>query len=286
MTTLEQLLPQLTLDEKVALLAGRDLWHSIPVPRLGIPVLKVSDGPNGVRGAYRDNRPPSICLPVGIALGATWNTALVEDAGRLLAGEAKRKNAHILLSPTVNIHRTPIAGRNFECFAEDPYLSGTIAAAYINGLQRSGVGACIKHFVCNDQEHERMSISAEVTERPLHEIYLEPFRLAMRLANPWSLMSGYNRDVQLTKGPLFHGVAVTLDPGEDLDVVQGALAQGLPHLDGWGTLQTSGAAHPVYPGLPARGHRAVARWWVRGEGRLVVRYTAGRGGMGELEAEI
>ncbi|MCA9989717.1 MAG: glycoside hydrolase family 3 C-terminal domain-containing protein [Anaerolineales bacterium] len=193
MTTLEQLLPQLTLDEKVALLAGRDLWHSIPVPRLGIPVLKVSDGPNGVRGAYRDNRPPSICLPVGIALGATWNTALVEDAGRLLAGEAKRKNAHILLGPTVNIHRTPIAGRNFECFAEDPYLSGTIAAAYINGLQRSGVGACIKHFVCNDQEHERMSISAEVTERPLHEIYLEPFRLAMRLANPWSLMSGYNR---------------------------------------------------------------------------------------------
>lgn len=136
---------------------------------------------------------PSICLPVGIALGATWNTALVEDAGRLLAGEAKRKNAHILLGPTVNIHRTPIAGRNFECFAEDPYLSGTIAAAYINGLQRSGVGACIKHFVCNDQEHERMSISAEVTERPLHEIYLEPFRLAMRLANPWSLMSGYNR---------------------------------------------------------------------------------------------
>ena len=193
MTDIEQLIAALTLEEKIALLAGKDTWHSVPVERLGIPAIKVSDGPNGVRGAWRDNNPPSICIPVGIALGATWNPALVEQATGLLANEVKRKGAHILLAPTVNIHRTPIAGRNFECFAEDPYLSGQMAIAYINGLQRNGVGACIKHFVANDQEFERTSISAEVAERPLHEIYLEPFRLAVRDAQPWSVMSSYNR---------------------------------------------------------------------------------------------
>ena len=193
MIDIEKLLTELTIKEKISLLAGKDTWHSVPIDRLGVPAIKVSDGPNGVRGAWRDNTPPSICIPVGIALGATWNPALVEKATGLLAAEVKRKGAHILLAPTVNIHRTPIAGRNFECFAEDPYLSGQMAIAYINGLQRNGVGACIKHFVCNDQEFERNSISAEVAQRPLHEIYLEPFRLAVREAKPWSIMSSYNR---------------------------------------------------------------------------------------------
>jgi beta-glucosidase len=193
MIDIETLISELTTDEKIALLAGKDTWHSVPIPRLGIPVIKVSDGPNGVRGAWRDNNPPSICIPVGIALGATWNPALVEKASGLLATEMKRKGAHVLLAPTVNIHRTPIAGRNFECFSEDPYLSGQMAIAYINGLQRSGMGACIKHFVCNDQEFERTSISAEVGERLLHEIYLEPFRLAIQAASPWTIMSSYNK---------------------------------------------------------------------------------------------
>ena len=193
MVDIEKLLSELTTAEKISMLAGADTWHSVSVDRLDIPVIKVTDGPNGVRGAWRDNNPPSICIPVGIALGATWNPELVEKATSLLAGEVKRKGAHILLAPTVNIHRTPIAGRNFECFAEDPYLSGQMAIAYINGLQKNGVGACIKHFVCNDQEFERNSISAEVTERPLHEIYLEPFRRAIRDAKPWSIMSAYNR---------------------------------------------------------------------------------------------
>lgn len=193
MTNIEQLISEMTTGEKIALLAGRDTWHTVAIPRLDIPAIKTSDGPNGVRGAWRDNTPPSITIPIGMALGATWNPALVEQATGLLAAEMKRKGAHILLAPTVNIHRTPIAGRNFECFSEDPYLSGQMAIAYINGLQRSGIGACIKHFVANDQEFERTTISSEVAERPLHEIYLEPFRLAIRDAKPWAIMSSYNR---------------------------------------------------------------------------------------------
>ena len=137
--------------------------------------------------------PTSALFPVGMALGATWNPALVEKMGAALAEEVKAKGAHILLAPTVNIHRTPIAGRNFECYAEDPYLSGKMATAYIRGIQDNGAGACIKHFVCNDQEFERMSISSKVEERPLREIYLEPFRLAVRDAKPWAVMSSYNK---------------------------------------------------------------------------------------------
>ncbi|NHZ72146.1 MAG: beta-glucosidase [Aquificales bacterium] len=126
-------------------------------------------------------------------MGATWNPELIGQVGAALAEETKAKGAHVLLAPTVNIHRTPNAGRNFECYSEDPFLSGTLASAYINGLQENGVAACIKHFVANDQEFERFSISSEVTERPLHEIYLEPFRIALENANPWSIMSAYNR---------------------------------------------------------------------------------------------
>ena len=193
MVNIEELIKQMTVDEKISMLAGADLWHTVPVPRLGIPQIKVTDGPNGARGAWGNLGPKSDLTPVGIALGATWNLELVEKVGAILAEEVKAKGAHILLGPTVNIHRTPIAGRNFECFSEDPFLSGKTATAYIRGLQNKGAGACIKHFVCNDQEFERRTISAKVEERPLHEIYLEPFRLATRDAKPWAVMSSYNR---------------------------------------------------------------------------------------------
>ena len=192
-TKIDTLLQQLTLAEKASLLAGGDMWHTVPVPRLGIPALQVSDGPNGVRGADDNLGERSVCFPCGSALGATWNRELVTRVGQALAVQALAKGARVLLAPTVNMPRTPLAGRNFECFAEDPFLSGVIAAAYIDGLQRSGVAACIKHFVANDQETERFSISSEVAPRPLHEIYLEPFRIAIERANPWSLMSAYNR---------------------------------------------------------------------------------------------
>jgi beta-glucosidase len=190
---IEQLIAQMTFEEKVSLLAGADMWHTVPIERLGIPAIKVTDGPNGARGAAGSTGPTSACTPCGAALGATWNTALVEEVGKLLAEEVKAKGAHILLAPTVNIHRAPNAGRNFECYSEDPFHSGAMATAYIDGLQKNGAGACIKHYIANDQEFERNSISSEVAERPLHEIYLEPFRIAIEKAKPWAVMSAYNR---------------------------------------------------------------------------------------------
>ncbi len=193
MSRADDLVKQMTLSEKISMLAGADLWHTVSIKRLGIPSIAVTDGPNGARGALGNMGPSSALFPVGMALGATWNTALIEKVGAALAAEVKAKGAHILLAPTVNIHRTPIAGRNFECYAEDPYLSGKMAGAYIRGMQNNGAGACIKHFVCNDQENERMSISSKVEERPLREIYLEPFRLAIRDAKPWAVMSSYNK---------------------------------------------------------------------------------------------
>ncbi|HEU0291490.1 MAG TPA: glycoside hydrolase family 3 C-terminal domain-containing protein [Anaerolineales bacterium] len=193
MSHIDDLVSQMTLDEKISMLAGTGLWYSTAVPRLGIPSFRMADGPNGVRGIWSEMSPTAAATPVGTALGATWNPQLVEKIGNVLGEELKDKSGHILLGPTVNIHRTPIAGRNFECFAEDPYLSGMIASAYIKGIQDKGVGACIKHFVANDQEYERTTISSEVDERTLREIYLEPFRIAIRNSNPWAVMSSYNR---------------------------------------------------------------------------------------------
>jgi beta-glucosidase len=190
---INQMISKMTLEEKVSLLAGADSWRTPPIERLGIPVLKVSDGPNGVRGDRENPALTSACFPCGTALAATWNLELVEKIGEALGEELETKAAHVLLAPTVNIHRSPISGRNFECHSEDPFLSGFMATAYIRGVQSKGVGACIKHFVCNDQEFERKSISSEVDERTLHEIYLTPFRIAIQLAQPWALMTAYNR---------------------------------------------------------------------------------------------
>src|SRR5688500_28533 len=123
---IEALITQLTLEETASLLAGADMWRSVAIERLGIPAIQVTDGPNGARGADDNLGPTSVCFPVGMAMGATWNPALIEQVGETLAREARAKGASVLLAPTVNIHRTPLAGRNFECYAEDPYLSGTI----------------------------------------------------------------------------------------------------------------------------------------------------------------
>jgi beta-glucosidase len=190
---IEQTLSEMTLQEKISLLAGADLWHTVSIERLRIPMMKVTDGPNGARGALGSSAPPSLSVPVGVALAATWNTTLVERVGEALGDEVKIKGAQILLAPTVNIQRSPLGGRHFECYSEDPYLTGQMATAYIHGLQSRGVGACIKHFVCNDSEFERMSISSQVSERVLREIYLQPFHAAIRQAKPWAVMSAYNK---------------------------------------------------------------------------------------------
>jgi beta-glucosidase len=189
---IQDLISQMTLAEKVSMTSGSGMWYSTGVERLGIPRLKVTDGPNGARGESREGA-TSACFPCGTALAATWNTQLVHAVGAEIGNETKSKGAHILLGPTVNIHRTPLAGRNFECYSEDPFLSARVAAAFISGVNSRGVGTSVKHFVCNDSEFERMTISSEVGERALREIYLPPFEAAVREAGTWSIMSAYNR---------------------------------------------------------------------------------------------
>jgi beta-glucosidase len=194
MRNLEDLPGQMTLQEKVSMLAGSDMWHTTPVARLGIPAVKVSDGPNGVRGGGGfSGSVKAACFPAGIALASTWNTDLVERIGQALGQEASSKGASVLLAPTVNIHRSPLNGRNFECYSEDPYLSGRMAVAYVKGVQSQGVGATLKHYVCNDSEYQRNSISSEVGERALREIYLAPFQTAIQEAKPWAVMASYNK---------------------------------------------------------------------------------------------
>ncbi len=187
------LVSRLALAEKVALLAGTDWWHTAAVERLGIPALKMSDGPAGVRGAHVSGGPPSASFPCGTALGATWDVELIGRVGTALAAELRSKGAQLILGPTVNLHRTPLAGRNFECFSEDPLLTARLAVAYIEAVQAEGVGATVKHFVANDSEFERMSISSEVPERALRELYLLPFEAAVCEAGSWAIMSGYNK---------------------------------------------------------------------------------------------
>src|SRR3989454_6027769 len=193
MRDVEDLLRQMTLQEKVAMLAGTKTWYTVPVERLGIPSLKMSDGPNGARGAGGlTGGVKSACFPAGISLASTWDTDLIERVGQALARETTLKGAQVLLGPTVNIQRSPLGGRNFESFSEDPYLSARLAVAYIKGLQGEGVGASIKHYVCNDEEFERFTLSSEVRERALREIYLQPFQTAVREVQPWTIMAAYN----------------------------------------------------------------------------------------------
>ena len=191
---IDTLLADLTLEEKAALMTGRGLWDANPVERLGIPALKVTDGPNGARGTgLLGTGTPALCIPCGSALGATWDRELVEELGAVLAAETRARACHVLLAPTVNIHRTPLGGRNFECYSEDPVLTGRIAAAFIRGVQGGGVGTTIKHFVANDSEFERNSIDSVVPDRALREVYLRPFEIAVSEAEPWGLMGSYNR---------------------------------------------------------------------------------------------
>jgi beta-glucosidase len=191
---IEALADQMTLEEKVSILSGEDFWSVPAVARLGIGKLRVTDGPNGARGGGSlIGGVKSASFPVGIALGATWNTELVKEVGAALADEVKSKQAHMLLAPTVNIHRSVTNGRNFECYSEDPILSGELAVAYITGLQGQGIGATIKHFVGNESEIERTTMSSEIDERALREIYLIPFEWAVKKAQTWGVMSSYNR---------------------------------------------------------------------------------------------
>ncbi|KAI0880647.1 glycoside hydrolase family 3 protein [Annulohypoxylon maeteangense] len=188
----EQVLKKLSMSDKVDLLAGIDFWHTKGLPEHGIPSLRLTDGPNGVRGTKFFNGVKAACFPCGTALGATFNQELLEEAGKKMGEEAKVKGAHAILGPTINMQRGPLGGRGFESLGEDPFLAGLGAAALVRGIQSTGIQATIKHFVCNDHEHKRNAVQAIITERALREIYALPFQLVVRDANPGSFMTGYN----------------------------------------------------------------------------------------------
>ncbi|WP_443047563.1 beta-glucosidase family protein [Streptomyces sp. NBC_00354] len=189
----EAALGKLDLDTKARLLAGQDMWSLPAVPGIGLESLVMSDGPIGVRGVRWTADDPSIALPSPTALAAAWDPALARRAGRLLAQEARRKGVHVLLAPTVNLHRSPLGGRHFECYSEDPYLTGAIGTGYVNGVQDGGVGTTVKHFVGNDAETERFTVDSVITPRPLRELYLAPFEAIVANAHPWGIMTAYNQ---------------------------------------------------------------------------------------------
>ncbi|KEF51562.1 beta-glucosidase [Exophiala aquamarina CBS 119918] len=189
----DQVLAKLTPDEKISLISGSDPWHTAPIPRFHVPKIRLTDGPNGVRGTKFFNGVPAACLPCGTALASTWDIELVRQGGALQGREAIAKGASVILGPTTNMQRSPLGGRGFESFSEDPVLAGHISAATVCGIQSTGVAATIKHFVCNDQEHERQSVDCVVSERALREIYLMPFQIAERLARPKCYMTAYNK---------------------------------------------------------------------------------------------
>ncbi len=191
---LEAMVDDMSLEEQVLLLSGRDSWTIPGNARLGFGPLKVTDGPNGARGGGSlIGGVTAAAFPIGIALGASWNTALVGEIGAALADEARSKGARVLLAPTVNIQRSVTNGRNFECFSEDPVLTARLAAAYITGLQKKGIAATIKHFAGNESEIERTTASSEIDERSLREVYLLPFETAVKAAGTWAVMSSYNK---------------------------------------------------------------------------------------------
>ena len=198
-TRADELLAQLTLEEKAALTVGRDAWTTVPVERLGIPSVWVSDGPTGLRKLMSSddmsltNTLPATCFPTESSLAASWDLALVEEVAGAIAAECRAEGVGVLLGPGINLKRSPLAGRNFEYFSEDPVLSGRMAAAFVRGAQARGVGACLKHLVANEHETGRMYADSIVDERTLREVYLRPFEIAVQEADPWSVMASYNR---------------------------------------------------------------------------------------------
>ncbi len=200
MIDVESLLSRMTIEEKAGFLSGSDFWHTASVERLGIPAIMCSDGPHGLRAQLDEAdhvglavSVPATCFPTASALASSWNLDLVREVGRALGVEAKSWGVSVVLGPGVNIKRSPLCGRNFEYFSEDPFLSGELGAAMVEGVQTQGVGASVKHYAANNQEGDRLRVSAEVDERTLREVYLAAFERVVKTANPWTVMCAYNR---------------------------------------------------------------------------------------------
>jgi len=189
MNSIQSIIDQMTLEEKAALCTGASSWTTTPIERLGVPDIVVSDGPHGVRRvpdvhAMNKQSLPATCFPTASSLASTWNIDLIHEMGQALAEECIALGVDIVLGPGVNMKRTPLCGRNFEYFSEDPFLAGELAASFINGVQSKGVGTSLKHFAANNQETRRFSINAIVDERTLREIYLPAFESAVKKGNP------------------------------------------------------------------------------------------------------
>lgn len=202
MDRIKNIVKQMTLEEKAAMCSGADFWHTQEIERLGIPRTMISDGPHGLRKQPEDSvgdhlglngAIEAVCFPAACATACSFDRNLMYDMGSALGKECRAENVSMLLGPGVNIKRSPLCGRNFEYLSEDPYVSGELAAAYINGVQSQNVGTSIKHFAANNQEHERMTISSDVDERTLREIYFPAFETAVKKAKPWTVMCSYNR---------------------------------------------------------------------------------------------
>jgi beta-glucosidase len=197
---INHIISQMTLEEKVAMTRGRDYWNTEAIERLGVPSICMTDGPHGVRlqaggGDLSDffNSRKATCFPLACAIASSWDTGLAEEMGEAIAEECQALGVHIILGPGANIKRTPLCGRNFEYYSEDPVLTGEMGAAFVRGVQSQGVGTSVKHFACNNQEYERMTISAEVDERTLRETYLAGFERIITKSEPWTVMGSYNR---------------------------------------------------------------------------------------------
>ncbi|WP_254207328.1 beta-glucosidase family protein [Nocardia alni] len=200
---IEELSAKLDLPGKLRLISGASMFRMAGDPALGLAEMPVSDGPTGVRGERWDERDPSVSLPSGTALAATWDRELLGEIGALIAAEARRKNVYAVLGPTVNLHRSPLGGRHFECFSEDPMLTGEMAEAYVRAVQAHGVAACPKHYVANDSETDRFTVDVRADDRVLRELYLYPFERSVG-AGAWMLMASYNSvdGVTMTENPL------------------------------------------------------------------------------------
>lgn len=197
---IKELVGKMTLEEKAGLCSGGDFWHTKAVERLGIPAVMVSDGPHGLRKQDQEadhlgvnDSIKAVCFPAGCGAATSFNRELIGKMGETLGRECQAENVSVILGPAVNIKRSPLCGRNFEYYSEDPYLASEIAAAHINGVQSQHVGTSIKHFLANNQETRRMSIDEHIDERALHEIYLSAFEGAVRKSKPWTVMNSYNK---------------------------------------------------------------------------------------------
>ncbi|KAM0421160.1 hypothetical protein ACHAPT_011052 [Fusarium lateritium] len=227
----EEMIGSLTLEEKISLLAGQGRCRTTGVARLKIPALDTSDGPHGLRGYSFFSPNPGCLLPCGTALGATFDVDLMRQVGHLLASEALCRHISVILAPVVCLQRSPLLGRGFEAFGEDPIMSGSMGGAYTNGIQERGVASCIKHYCAHDQTYMSHEDNCLMSERTLREMQLLPFQVAIRDSHPWSVMSSYNR---------VNGVHVSEDPKLLTKVLREEWGwDGLVLSDWWGTYSTS-----------------------------------------------